>query len=320
MRTPAQLLEAGLITPEARAEIEAVAARYAIALTPAMVDLIERDATNDPIARQFVPHARELDQAPGESADPIADARFSPVDGIVHRYRDRCLLKVTNTCPVYCRFCFRREMVGPGHTGLSPAGLSRALDYIAAHEEIWEVIITGGDPFILSPRRIAAITQALMAIAHVQVIRWHTRVPVVDPMAVDSERIAALKCEKAVYVALHANHPRELTKDARAAIARLVDAGIVMVSQTVLLAGVNDDAETLEALMRAFVANRVKPYYLHHLDPAPGTAAFRVDIARGLELTAQLRERSSGLCQPSYVLDHPDAPAKIILTQDHASG
>lgn len=318
LRTPQQLIEAELLAPDARAGIEAVAARYAIAITPEMAELIDPTAPRDPIAAQFVPNARELIAAPGEKVDPIDDARFSPVEGIVHRYRDRCLLKVTTVCPVYCRFCFRREMVGPGHPSLSPVALAGALNYVAAHKDIWEVIVTGGDPLILSPRRIAEITQALMAIEHVQVIRWHTRVPVVDPARVDAALVAALKCGKAVYVALHANHPRELTSDARAAIARLVDAGIVMVSQTVLLAGVNDDADTLEALMRAFVANRVKPYYLHHLDPAPGAAHFRTDISRGLALTAQVRERASGLCQPSYVLDCPDAPAKILLTCDHA--
>ncbi len=291
-----------------------VAQRYAVAMTPAMERLIDTGDPQDPIARQFTPDARELDAAPGESADPIDDGRFSPVAGVVHRYGDRCLLKVTHVCPVYCRFCFRREMVGPGKAApITNDRLDAAFAYIESHPELWEVILTGGDPFVLSARRAREITQRLAAIPHVQVIRWHTRMPVVDPGRVTPEFVDALKCDKAVWVALHANHPREITPEARAAIARLVDAGIPMVSQTVLLKGVNDDAETLEALMRALVAARVKPYYLHQGDMAPGTGHFRTTIAEGRAITEALRARASGLCQPAYVLDDPDAPAKQLL-------
>jgi lysine 2,3-aminomutase len=234
----------------------------------------------------------------------------------VHRYHDRCLLKITHVCPVYCRFCFRREMVGPGAAEpITGEKLDAAFAYIEAHPEIWEVILTGGDPFVLSPRRAKDITQRLAAIPHVQVIRWHTRVPVVDPARVTPEFVSALKCGKAVYVALHANHPREITPEARAAVARLVDAGIPMLSQTVLLKGVNDDAGTLEALMRALVAARVKPYYLHHGDLAPGTSHFRTSIEHGQDLTEALRARASGLCQPTYVLDIPGGAAKAPLSR-----
>jgi lysine 2,3-aminomutase len=319
LRTLAHLRDAGLIAPEAVARLDQVAARYAIAISSQIADLIDRDDSADPIAAQFVPSAHELVAAPEDKTDPIDDARFSPVAGIVHRYPDRCLLKVTATCPVYCRFCFRRDMIGPGREGLSPDQMDAALAYIEAHPTLWEVIVTGGDPFILSPRRIAEITQRLSAIDHVQVIRWHTRVPAVDPARVDESMVQALRCDKAVYVALHANHPREFTPEVRDAIARLVDGGIAMISQTVLLKGVNDDVDTLEALMRAFVVNRVKPYYLHHPDPAPGTAHFKTSIAEGLALTAALRARVSGLCHPHYVLDSPDAGAKIILTDAHGA-
>ena len=214
------------------------------------------------------PRQRSSMHAPNELADPIGDKKHSPVAGIVHRYRDRVLLKIVNHCAVYCRFCFRREMVGPQSApALSPDELESALAYIAAHREIWEVILTGGDPFMLSPRRAADLMARLGAIDHVKIIRWHTRVPVVDPDRVTPDFVRAIKAPgKATYVALHANHPRELTPAARQACARLVDAGVVMVSQSVLLKGVNDDADTLEALMRAFVEARVKPYYLHHAD------------------------------------------------------
>jgi lysine 2,3-aminomutase len=284
-----------------------VAARYAVAITPAMDALIDEADPNDPIASQFRPDARELDIAPDENADPIGDAAHTRVKGVVHRYPDRCLLKVVHVCPVYCRFCFRREMIGPAGDGmLTGDELERALAYIEANTEIWEVILTGGDPFMLSARRARDITQRLAAIAHVKVIRWHTRVPAVDPLRVTPDLVDAIKTESATtYVVLHANHARELTPDAKAAIARIVDSGVPMLSQTVLLKGVNDDADTLEALMRALVEARVKPYYLHQLDKAPGASHFRCTIARGQELTRELHQRASGLCQPTYVLDIP---------------
>jgi lysine 2,3-aminomutase len=299
------------------AQLAEVAARYATAITPAMEALIDPSDPDDPIARQFRPDVRELRTTPEESADPIADHAHTPVKGLVHRYRDRVLLKLTHSCPVYCRFCFRREMVGPGGDGmLSAAELDAALAYIAARPEIWEVIFTGGDPFTLSPRRIGDVTARLASIPHVKITRWHTRVPAVAPDLVTDDLIAAFKAPGlTVWVALHANHPRELTADARGAIGRLVDAGIPMVSQSVLLAGVNDDAETLEALMRAFVEARVKPYYLHHPDLAPGTGHFRLPIAKGQDLAASLHARASGLCQPSYVLDAPSAKIKAPLAR-----
>jgi lysine 2,3-aminomutase len=222
-------------------------------------------------------------------------------------------LKIASVCPVYCRFCFRREMVGPENGApLGDDELEAALAYIRADPRIWEVILTGGDPFVLSPRRIRAVTAALGDIAHVKILRWHTRVPAVAPERVTEELVAALVSgEKTVYVALHANNPRELTAAARAAIARLADAGVTLVSQTVLLRGVNDDADTLEALMRAFVEARVKPYYLHHGDLAPGTAHLRTSLAEGQALMAELHRRLSGLALPTYVLDIPGGHGKV---------
>jgi lysine 2,3-aminomutase len=295
--------------------LDAVAKRYAVAITPAMEALIDANDPNDPIARQFRPDVRELITTPEERVDPIGDDAHTPVEGLVHRYPDRVLLKPVHVCPAYCRFCFRREMVGPGkRPTLSRAALDAALAYIEAHEEIWEVILTGGDPFLLSPARARALTQRLAAIPHVRIIRWHTRVPAVDPARVTPEFVRALKSGKASYVVLHANHARELTPDARAACARLIDAGVVMLSQSVLLAGVNDDVETLEALMRAFVETRIKPYYLHHPDLAPGTSHFRLSIEKGRDLVRELRDRASGLCQPTYVLDIPGGVSKAVAS------
>jgi lysine 2,3-aminomutase len=315
MRTPADLVAAGLLPQARQGEIDRVAERYAVAITPAMAALIDPRDPADPIARQFVPDAAELTVGPEERSDPIGDLAHSPVEGIVHRYPDRVLLKAVHVCPVYCRFCFRREMVGPQGLGtLSPEAMDGAIAYIAGHAGIWEVILTGGDPLVLSPRRLTAITERLSAIDHVKIVRFHTRVPVVEPERVDTALIAALRASgKAVYLALHANHPRELTEAARAACARLVDAGIAMVSQTVLLKGVNDDPDTLATLMRAFVEARIKPYYLHHPDLASGTGHFRLSIEEGQSLVATLRGRVSGLCQPTYILDIPGGHGKAAI-------
>lgn len=307
------LIDAGLASAEDRAALNEVSKRYAVAITPAIANSIDPSAANDPLAHQFVPSARELELHPSERDDPIGDRIKSPAPGLVHRYADRVLLKIASVCPVYCRFCFRREMVGPDNgEALSPAELSTALEYVAKTPAIWEVILTGGDPFVLSPRRIREITEALAAIPHVKILRWHTRVPVVDPARVTDELIAALTATRlTVFVGLHTNHPQELTTSARVAIARLVNAGIPLVSQTVLLRGVNDNVDVLEALMRRLVELRVKPYYLHHGDLAPGTAHFRTTIAEGRRLMLELRRRLSGLALPTYVLDLPGAHGKV---------
>jgi lysine 2,3-aminomutase len=313
LRSLADLREAALIGAADVAGLQVVADRYAIAITPDIVDLIDRGDAADPIARQFVPDIRELDQRPEESVDPIGDHVHETVPGVVHRYPDRVLLKLTHVCPVYCRFCFRREMVGPGGAqALAGEALDRALDYIRSEPGIFEVILTGGDPFMLSARRVAEVTRRLGDIGHVRVLRWHTRVPVVDPARVTGDLVAALKqSDRAIYIGLHTNHPRELTPDARAAIACLADAGLVLVSQTVLLKGVNDDMTILAELFAELVALRVKPYYLHHADLAPGTAHFRTTIEAGQAIMRALRGRISGLALPIYVLDIPGGYGKI---------
>jgi lysine 2,3-aminomutase len=305
------LVREGLIVPDGR--LDAIAETLAIAITPDMAALIDRnDVARDPIARQFVPSLAEAEIAPDEIADPIGDEARSPVKGIVHRYPDRVLLKPIHACPVYCRFCFRREKVGPGGEALSAAEIETALAYIRAHPEIWEVILTGGDPLMLAPRRLAELIAALDAIGHVAVIRVHSRVPIVDPSRVTAGLVRALKPSRAVlWLGVHCNHARELTADTRAALARFADSGIPLISQTVLLKGVNDDADTLETLMRALVASRVKPYYLHHPDLVRGTGHFRVSIAHGQALMKALRGRLSGLAQPTYVLDVPGGHGKV---------
>ncbi|HET7849310.1 MAG TPA: lysine-2,3-aminomutase-like protein [Pseudolabrys sp.] len=312
LRKPAEFVEEGFASADRLGELERIASRYATALPLALADLIDKSDPHDPIARQFVPDAAELEVLANESADPIGDDTHSPIAGIVHRYPDRVLLKLVQVCAVYCRFCFRREMVGPGKpNALSAAAVNAALDYIRSHEEIWEVILTGGDPLVLSPRRLRSVMRQLATIDHVKIVRIHTRMPIADPGRLSADMVRAMSSKaQAVYVAVHVNHARELTALARAACARIVDAGIPMLSQSVLLAGVNDTPEALGALMRALVECRIKPYYLHHGDLAPGTSHLRTNIESGRALMRALHGRLSGLCQPTYVLDIPGGYGK----------
>ncbi|MEO1247827.1 MAG: lysine-2,3-aminomutase-like protein [Pseudomonadota bacterium] len=293
--------------------------QYATAITPTMAELIDPADPLDPISLQFVPAPEELDRRADELDDPIGDSPHSPVEGIVHRYPDRVLLMPLTVCPVYCRFCFRRETVGGPESAVLPqAKLDAAIDYIRRSPGVWEVILSGGDPLILAPRRLDKLLRALRDIAHVKIIRIHTRVPLVDPKRVDDALLDVLDRAKPVYVALHANHVREFTPAGRAAVARLADRGVVLLGQTVLLKDVNDSVAALSDLMRCFVENRVKPYYLHQLDKAPGTARFRVPLATGKALVEALRGGVSGLCQPTYVLDIPGGHGKSPLNADYA--
>jgi lysine 2,3-aminomutase len=311
IRNVEALIRAGLAPESARAALDQVGHRYAVAIPPALAALIA--TPHDPIGLQFIPDAAELVTAPHESADPIADEALSPVPGVVHRYPDRALLKPLLACPVYCRFCFRREQVGPDGGVLSPAQLAGAYAYIAAHKEIREVILTGGDPLILSPRRLAEILAALAAIEHVEVLRIHTRAPIADPALVTDALAEALDISTPLFIALHANHARELTPAVCAALAKLQRRGIPILGQTVLLAGVNDSEAALATLFRAMLRARIKPYYLHQLDAAPGTARFHVPVERGREIMRNLRGKISGTALPTYIFDQPAGLGKIPL-------
>jgi len=309
------LVEAGLAEAGQAEVLERVAAEFRIRVTPAMRQAMR--AAGDGVAAQFLPDPREMQVRPEELADPIGDETFSPTPGLTHRYPDRVILHVTRTCEVYCRFCFRREVVGEDGS-LPEPDLAAALDYIARKPEIREVILTGGDPMVLSARRIAALMARLEAIAHVEIVRFHSRVPVVAPQRIDAAMLAALRPERlAVWVAIHVNHAQELTQEACAALARLAGAGIPLLSQTVLLKGVNADPGILADLFRALIRNRVKPYYLHHCDLARGTGHFRTSIAEGQAIMDALRGRISGTCLPSYVLDLPGGHGKVPLGPGH---
>ncbi|WP_353256358.1 lysine-2,3-aminomutase-like protein [Hyphomonas sp.] len=315
LRSVAALNAAGLVADAQVRELADVEAAYVIALPEPLARAIDPANPRDAIRRQFVPSAQELDIRPGEADDPIGDARHSPLPGLVHRYPDRVLIKAASTCPVYCRFCFRRERVGPDKgEALTRADLGNIFAYIANHHEIFEVILTGGDPLMLSAARAQEITQRLEAIEHVKVIRWHTRMPVARPDRITPVYASALSSRtKAVFLAVHANHASEFTPAAREACRLLAGQGIALVSQTVLLRGVNDTLEDLSDLMRAFLSACIKPYYLHQLDAAPGTAHFRVPVEEGQALVRALRDTVSGLAIPHYVFDIPGGVSKASL-------
>lgn len=320
LRTGADIAAAGLADPSDTEALDTVGAEYSIAIPAGLAALIDPDDPADPIARQFVPDPAELTMTDDELDDPIGDATHSPVRGLVHRYPDRVLLMPTLSCPVYCRYCFRRDRVGRAAGAPNADDLETAYRYIEDRPAIREVILTGGDPLSLSDAKLAMIIARLNTIPHLNNIRIHTRVPVALPGRVTDGLVAALQSDIPVWMALHANHVRELTDDVAAACDRLTRGGIPLLSQTVLLKGVNDSVETLTELMRRLIALKVKPYYLHHPDRARGTAKFRLTLAEGRALVAALRGTISGLCQPTYVVDipggHGKAPSQDVSTAE----
>ncbi|MEE8657710.1 Radical SAM core domain-containing protein [Acetobacteraceae bacterium EV16G] len=311
IRDVAALVEAGLVSPAMMDPLRPVEARYNVAITPAFRALIQ--SPDDPIGRQVIPRVEELDQAAFQMADPIGDARHTPVKGVVHRYEDRALLTPLLICPIYCRFCFRRERVGAEGGLLTDAELEAALDWFRQHQDVREVILTGGDPLMLSPRRLAHIISALSDMAHIDIIRIHSRVPVADPDRMTPALLDALSTEKALWLVTHVNHAAELSEAASQALRHVRKRGIPVLSQSVLLRGVNDSVVVMEALLRRLVQLGVKPYYLHHLDPAPGTEHFRVPVERGLEILRGLRGRVTGLAWPTYVMDIAGGYGKVPL-------
>lgn len=305
LRSPAALADAGLIEPETVESLKPVSELYAVGVPGGWRDRLAAEAPDGPLARQVLPSVDELRRHPQDLSDPIADAEYEVVPGVVHRYPDRVLLKVLSACPLYCRFCFRREEVGPGGPAMGADDLDVAMAYLEASPEIFEVVLTGGDPLMLSARRMGHLLDRLAAIPHIGLIRLHSRVPVAAPDRLDREMVAALSVPRGatLWLAVHSNHAAEWGAPERAAVGRLRQAGIPLVSQTVLLAGINDQVEILESLFRTLLRLGIKPYYLHHPDRAPGTAHFRVSLETGHRLMERLRRRLTGLGLPSYVVD-----------------
>lgn len=318
--TLANLINYGLVDVTMAEPLSQVIDIFALAVSAQMHALIDPADPNDPIARQFIPRVEELVTTPTERADPIGDHSHEVVKGIIHRYPDRCLLMPVQVCAVYCRFCFRRETIAASKA-LTATELATAFTYIENQPGLWEVILTGGDPLILKPAALQVILARLTTIKHVEVIRIHTRIPIVDSARINPQLLAVLGSTrltgtnpKPIYMVVHVNHAREFTPAAIKACALLVDAGIPLLSQTTLLKQVNDNIDALSDLMRCCIRNRIKPYYLHHCDLARGTSHFRTQIAEGQELVRCLRGRFSGICQPTYVIDIPGGYGKVPLT------
>ncbi|MCB1782868.1 MAG: lysine-2,3-aminomutase-like protein [Alphaproteobacteria bacterium] len=315
LKNIAGLKAEGLVAAEDVSALEVLASAHAVGVNSHVLNAVHNKAQPllDPVGRQYIPSVEELDVQAEELFDPIGDDAHSPVEGLVHRYPDRVLLKVSNICAVYCRYCFRREMVG-GTEGafLEDSALEAAFSYIEAHPEIWEVILSGGDPLVLSPRRLENILRRLENIPHVQIIRIHSRVPVADPGRIDDTICSVLKnVDKPVYAVVHINHPQEITDHVRECLDFLLKSGCTLLSQSVLLKGVNNDTSVLENLFRSLISLRVKPYYLHHPDLAKGTNHFRISIEEGQSLMRSLQGRLSGICLPTYVLDIPGGYGKV---------
>lgn len=269
----------------------------------------------DPVALQYLYDAREDILDVNERYDPIGDNAHSPVPAIVHRYPDRALLKITDICAVHCRYCFRKEMLQEESGVLPQDTLESALSYLRTTPAIREIILTGGDPLTLDTTRLAALLEQLEAIAQLDIIRIHTRIPVVQPSRMDSEMMKVFSgINKALYLVIHVNHVQEINAEVQEALLKLSRTGAVLLSQSVLLKDVNDSAQTLEALFRKLLSLRVKPYYLHHPDLVKGSGHFQVSFEKGQDIMKNLRGRVSGLAQPHYVLDIPGGYGKMPLT------
>jgi lysine 2,3-aminomutase len=281
------------------------------------LDLIDWANPADPLRRQVLPVTEEAVVLSDDLRDPIGDDARSPVPGIVHRYPDRVLFLLTATCAVHCRFCFRREFIGKPIRTLRPDQFEGAIEYIRSHAEIWEVILSGGDPLVFPNAYLAVVLRRIRSIAHVRIIRIHSRTPAICPDRLTPELGELLRQHGPTYLVVHVNHPAEVTERFVQAVGAVVDRGVPVLSQTVLLRGVNDEVRTLEALLRRLVEARIKPYYLHQLDRAPGTNHFRVPIREGRQLMRGLRGRVSGLCLPTYILDIPGGHGKVPIDGDY---
>lgn len=292
---------------------QAVLAHYQYGMTPTMHgQMRDVNPQSDPIAAQFIPDARELQIAPAELNDPIGDARHSPLAGLVHRYPNRVLWLMAPTCAVYCRFCFRKEHIGRNGRALTAQQRQAALDYIAAHTEVEEVILSGGDPLHLSATQLPKFIAPLNTLPHVRRLRIHSRIPVVAPDRIEACLLEQLQAQQqTVCLVLHINSAQELGKAALAALARLRQSGVLLFSQTVLLRGVNDSVDALAALCNALLDAGVTPYYLHHLDLARGTGHFRLTLDEGLALHQALRARLSGIALPEYIVEIPAGGGKV---------
>jgi lysine 2,3-aminomutase len=321
VRTAADFAQVLTLAPAEQAAFDRQPQRFSTAVTPYFLSLLDPHDPESPLRRTMVPVAAEFETHAGDMIDPLAEDRHMPVPGLVHRYPDRVLFLVTDYCPVYCRYCTRARMVG-GSTEFAGTRRQwqRGIDYIAATPAVRDVLISGGDPLVLDDAQLEWLLARLRAIPHVEMIRLGTKVPLVLPQRVTPALCRMLRRWHPLYISLHAMHPAELTPESGQACERLADAGIPLGSQTVLLAGINDDVDTLRELMHGLLRVRVRPYYLLQCDPITGSGHLRTPLARGTELIRGLRGHTSGYAVPQFIVDLPDGGGKIALVPDHSEG
>ena len=312
--TPEELSRVVTLSAEEEKALLYPSMKLPLRVTPYYLSLIDPGDPEDPLRRSVVPLAAECFVSPGEAADPLDEEGDCQVPGIVHRYPDRVLFLVTGFCSTYCRYCTRSRKVGDSHrTPLTEEQIDAALAYIASHKEVRDVLVSGGDPLTLSNDRLESLLARIRKIPHVEFLRIGTKVPAVLPQRITPELVKMLKRYHPLWISIHFTHPREITPESAKACERLADAGIPLGSQTVLLKGINDDTTTLKRLFQRLLAVRVRPYYLYQCDPIIGSAHFRTNIERGLELISSLRGFTTGYAVPTYVVDAPGGGGKVPL-------
>jgi lysine 2,3-aminomutase len=305
------------LTPEELAGAQLANTKLALGITPYFFNLIETADENGPIRRQVVPRIEETTTAPWEMSDPCGEDSHSPVPGLVHRYPDRVLFLVTDRCASYCRYCTRSRLVSNASGYDFHPEYDKQIAYIAAHPEIRDVLLSGGDPLLLSDEKLENLLSRLRAIPHVEFLRIGTRIPIFLPQRITPELCAMLKQFHPLFISVHTNHPRELTTEVRAALARLADAGIPLGNQSVLLKHVNDDVTVMKALVQKLLLCRVKPYYLYQCDLIAGSAHLRASVAKGLEIMEKLRGHTTGYAVPTYVIDAPGGGGKVPINPEY---
>ena len=299
------------LTPSEEKGIAGSGTKLTMSIPPYFASLIDPENPNCPIRKQSIPQEYELETTPDEMADPCGEDKNSPVRGLVHRYPDRVLFLVNEMCAMYCRYCTRSRMVGDGHRTLSMQTYNTAFEYIRAHKEVRDVLISGGDPLTLSDRVLEHIIKTLKSIPHVEFVRIGTRIPVTLPQRVTFELVNMLKKYSPIWMSIHFNHPREVTKRVKFACDLIADSGIPMGSQTVLLKGINDNAAVMKKLMHELLKIRVRPYYIYQCDPILGSRHFRTPVSVGIDIMEKLRGHTTGYAVPTFVIDAPGGGGKI---------
>ncbi len=320
LRTAEELGRVVRLSERERRGLAETAGLFRIGVTPYYASLMDPDHPFCPVRMQAIPAPEEAVVAPGDDRDPLAEDRHRPVRAVVHRYPDRALFLVSDTCAVYCRHCTRRRITGGDEGGFDRAAVEEGVAYVRSRPEVRDVIVSGGDPLVLGDERLGAVLRALRAIPHVEILRLATRAPVTCPMRVDDALARLLREVKPIFVVTHFNHPKECTPDAREACERLVDHGVPVENQTVLLRRVNSTARIVGDLNRRLLSWRVRPYYLHQGDLAAGTAHLRTPLERGLEILGALRGHTSGLAVPHLAVDLPGGGGKVTIQPEHRIG